>query len=299
MQSASNSTTETYTPQRFTLSQWQLERSAHHKVLNPWVADRLHRANFDVPHPVFDFLFTYYSFPPARLMRWSPGVDGVVEASKLAMLDWSDYFEQHAEGYVLSPAFFPSHRRGYLNWAIRYLTETGERAPFFGCFGLHEWAMLYQTPHPRHTGVPLRVSNKEISAVVDDMQPRCTHYDAFRFFTPAARPLNRQQLTRITTAEHDQPACIHVTMDLYRFAYKIAPFCPSAVIQESFLLAAQARTIDMQASPYDLSEFDLDPIRIETQAGRERYIAKQRELVERSSPLRKKLLKIYLYLASR
>jgi hypothetical protein len=88
-------------------------------------------------------------------------------------------------------------------------------------------------------------------------------------------------------------------MDLYRFAYKIAPFCPSAVIQESFLLAAQARRIDMQASPYDLSEFDLDPIRIETQVGRERYIAKQRELVERSSPLRKKLLEIYLYLASR
>ena len=30
-------------------------------------------------HPVHDFLFTYYSFRPAQLRRWSPGY-GVVLA---------------------------------------------------------------------------------------------------------------------------------------------------------------------------------------------------------------------------
>ena len=38
-------------------------------------------------------------------------------------------------------------RRETLAWLAGLLRSTADRAPFFGCFGLHEWAMVYrQTP---------------------------------------------------------------------------------------------------------------------------------------------------------
>ena len=82
-------------------------------------------------------------------------------------------------------------------------------------------------------------------------------------------------------------------MDLYRFAFKIAPFCSSDLIADAFELAISARELDMRASPYDLSGYGYTPVRIETREGREEYVAGQRELSERSAPIRLKLLEIY------
>jgi hypothetical protein len=153
--------------------------------------------------------------------------------------------------------------------------------------------MLYGTNSPRHEQVPLRLSSHEIDRVVEGAELRCTHYDAFRFFTPAARPMNRTALTRQTTSSFDQRGCIHVTMDLYKFAFKIAPWCPSELIAEAFLLAADARTIDMRASPYDLRAYGFEPIQIESSEGREEYVQEQRRLAERASPIRDRLLIVY------
>jgi hypothetical protein len=88
-------------------------------------------------------------------------------------------------------------------------------------------------------------------------------------------------------------------MDLYRFAHKIAPWCSSELIADSFLMACEARAIDMRASPYDLSQLDMTPIRIETNDGREEYIAEQRQLTEKAMPLRSRLLNVYRYLRER
>lgn len=41
---------------------------------------------------------------------------------------------------------------------------------------------------------------------------------------------------------------------------------------------------------YDLSELDLDPIRIETTAGKQEYAATQRAFAERTAPLRERLI---------
>jgi hypothetical protein len=98
------------------------------------------------------------------------------------------------------------------------------REPSFGCFGLHEWAMVYGSGEVRHAHVPLRLQPAEIAAVVEIQGLRCTHYDAFRFFSPDARPRNRVQLSRADAVAHDQPGCVHANMDLYRFAYTIAPY---------------------------------------------------------------------------
>ena len=243
-------------------------------------------------HPVYDFLFDYYSFRPAYLLRWTPGFGVALAGATRADILWSEFFATDS-GLSLPAEAFPAHRVAYLRWAVEYLDAVRTREASFACLGLHEWAMVYRDPAVRHPYVPLRLSRADIDALVDSQPLRCTHYDAFRFFTPAAVPLNRYPLTRAETAAHDQPGCIHANMDVYRFAYKIAPFCPSAIVGEAFDVARAAREVDMRASPYDLSGYGFTPVRIETRAGREEYVELQRSIADRARPVRERVLGVY------
>jgi hypothetical protein len=81
----------------------------------------------------------------------------------------------------------PEKRRSIVQWLEQFLESTANRAPFFGCHGLHEWAMVYKTDGIRHASQPLRLSPNEVAEVVDSLPVRCSHYDAFRFFTPEPR----------------------------------------------------------------------------------------------------------------
>ncbi len=245
---------------------------------------------------MYDFLFTYYSLRPAHLLRWSPGADVELQGVSKSELDWPLESVQSAGGYSIPSANFPAHRRAYLEWAIRYLTRSGERPASLSCFGLHEWAMVYRAEQPRHTQVPLRLTPQQITEVIEGSELRCTHYDAYRFFTSEAIPRNKNLLSRHNTPDFDQPGCIHVTMDLYKFAHKLAPWCPSELVADTFLLAVTAREIDMRASPYDLSSYGFSPIKIEELSGRSEYIAYQRELSTRAAPLRERLIEVYRYL---
>jgi hypothetical protein len=243
-------------------------------------------------HPVYDFLFEYYSFRPAHLLRWTPGFGVCLDGATRADIAWSE-FVPRGGGLWLPAEAFPAHRESYLRWAVRYLAEVGAREASFACLGLHEWAMLYNDPNVRHPYVPLRMSRAAIDAVVESQPLRCTHFDAFRFFTPSAAPLNRWPLTRAASADYDQPGCIHTNMDLYRFAYKIAPFCPADVLADAFEVARAAREVDMRASPYDLNSYGFAPIEIESRAGREEYIDLQRDLSIRSAPVRARIAAVY------
>ena len=51
-------------------------------------------------------------------------------------------------------------------------------------------------------------------------------------------------------------------------------------------LAADARELDMRASPYDLRDYGFEPIAIETPAGRAEYVRAQQDIAERAAPLR-------------
>lgn len=271
---------------------WQKLHKEHQEILRPYVEDRLHRMAQHQKHPIRDFLFEYYSFRPAHLMRWSPGVNVLLEGAKRKDLSWQQFVET-PEGAILPPESYPENRRPFVIWALDYLEAVARRPPQFGCFGLHEWAMVYKTQDIRHQSTPLRLSSEKISEIVEAEGTRCTHYDAYRFFTEAARPLNRLRLTRDETDQHDQRGCVHVTMDLYRFAFKISPYCPAELLREAFLLAWQARELDMRASPYDLRAYGLQPIPIETRTGREQYIEQQRQLSELGQPIRERLIEVY------
>jgi hypothetical protein len=82
-------------------------------------------------------------------------------------------------------------------------------------------------------------------------------------------------------------------MDLYKYAYKLAPWIPAELVADAFELAWSARELDMRASPYDLTAFGLAPLRIETPDGKDEYTRSQRNLQARAEPIRARLLSLY------
>jgi len=275
-------------------AEWLERRRAHEERVRPWIEPHRRRQARGERHPVEDFLFDYYRFRPAWLARWHPGPDLVLggDAAR-AYLRWPEYRETDG-GVVLDPGAFDPSRRDTLRWLRGLLAHTQERPPQFDCFGLHEWAMVHrQDPADvRHAAWPLRLPPKAIAQIVEAQPLRCTHFDAFRFFTPAARPLNRLQLERATTDQHEQRGCLHANMDLYKWAFKLSPFAPSELVADCFAFAREIRMIDMRASPYDLRALGCAPIAIETPEGRAEYERHQRSFAERGRPLRARLLQL-------
>lgn len=111
-----------------------------------------------------------------------------------------------------------------------------------------------------------------------------------QIFTPNAEPLNNLNPTYETRLQNEQGGCIHANMDLYKWAYKFHPWLGSELIWESFLLSREIRYFDMQASPYDLSDYGLEPICIETPEGRREYTQKQQFFAENARDMRIKLV---------
>jgi hypothetical protein len=269
---------------------WQERAREHRTRVSAWVDPFLGRRSRHARHPVYDFLFEYYSFRPGQLLRWSPGAGVILEGTE--MTDDSGVWESAGRGQRLRA--FPANRLPFIDWAINFLGTTADRAPNFSCFGLHEWAMVYREPAIRHQEVPLRLTRSDLNSFVESQQLSCTHFDAFRFFSERAKPLNAVLLERGLTTEMDQPACVHVNMDLYRFCYKIAPWIESELLADAFALAYSARELDMRASPYDLTKFGFEPIPIETADGRAQYVRLQREISRSAEPIRERVLGAYL-----
>ncbi|HEU4677017.1 MAG TPA: 3-methyladenine DNA glycosylase [Motilibacteraceae bacterium] len=274
--------------QRLSEDAWRARRAAHEARVDAWTGPHLERARRGQKHPVEDFLFTYYSFRPAQLRRWSPGVGVVCEgaAELLGQTGWTAV----DGGAVVGPA--PEGRLRTATWVADLLRATAARPAHLGCLGLHEWAMVYRQPpeQVRHAAVPLRLGAAGTDAVVEALPVRCSHFDAFRFFTDPARPRNALQPTRDSQLALEQPGCLHATMDLYKWAYKLWPWVPSELVADCFALARKVRELDMRASPYDLSEHGYEPVRIETAEGRAEYVATQRSFSERGVGLRARLL---------
>ena len=98
--------------------------------------------------------------------------------------------------------------------------------------------------------------------------------------------------TRETQQELEQPGCLHATMDLYKWAYKLSPAVPGELLADCFALAADVRELDMRASPYDLTGLGWAPVAIETTGGKAEYVAAQRGFTARGAALRVRLLDV-------
>jgi hypothetical protein len=264
-------------------AEWRARAAAHERRVDALLHGHRERRRRGARHPVEDFLFTYYSYRPAQLRRWRPDA-GVHLAGARNPGDPAS---------TVDVAATLARRGETVRWIRDLLAATASRPPQLGCFGLHEWAMLYrETSAPRHESWPLRLAADEVATVVEERGLRCSHFDAYRFFTPPARPLNLLQPSREAQHANEQPGCLHANMDLYKWSYKLAPLVGSETVADCFELARDIRGLDMRASPYDLSDLGYEPVRIETPAGRAAYAAAQREFAERAAPLRARVLAI-------
>lgn len=267
--------------------EWRERVSAHAERVAPWIQPRLERRRRGLSHPVDDFLFDYYSWRPGQLARWHPGAGLLLTGDVTEFRDLRGYRVDDAGAHVDDAAVPVDLVRDIL----RLFEAMDTRTPSLGCFGRHEWAMVYrQSPEEiRHAAWPLRLPPEDIAAVVESTPLRCTHFDAFRFYTSQARPLNVIQPTRETRADLEQPGCLHATMDLYKWCFRAYPAVGSDLTADCFALAREVRAVDMRASPYDFRELGYAPIRIETGEGRAEYVECQRDFAARGGLLRRRL----------
>lgn len=278
--------------------EWRELRDAHEQAVHERTASHLERRSRGEKHPVEDFLFTYYPFKPGKLATWHPGAGTavVVETSAdEAYFNRRWYTRSQHAGHTVAHVDVGAWAadRGQGATFIRQLLEaTVDREASFGCFGLHEWAMVYKqtAQEHRHSHVPLRLSQEETDRVVENHRIQCSHYDAFRFFTPPARPLNTLQPTRQGMRANEQPGCLHAGMDLYKWAMKLEPIVKSATVLDTFDLARAIRTLDMEASPYDVRAWGYGVVAIETAQGKAEYMRRQEEFSRQAQALRRRLI---------
>ena len=271
-------------------AEWHDLASAHYLAVDPWIQPRLSRRAQQEKHPVDDFLFEYYPISPAKLRTWHPGFGFELQATEE---DYELFNHRHysfAEGRVtLRGEWLDESHEKFLN--IRnFLAATAARPARTGCFGLHEWAMVLGQNNVRHDAWPLRLNQDDIRRTIDEQGLRCTHFDAFRFFTDEARPLNPIQLTRDDQFGIEQPGCLHANMDLYKHAFTLAPVIGSNLVRDAFALAKDIREVDMQVAPYDLSPLGVSPIAVETEAGRAEFVRRQNEFSVRATAIREALI---------
>ncbi|GGG10881.1 hypothetical protein GCM10007304_26210 [Rhodococcoides trifolii] len=273
--------------------EWTTRRSAHREHVDALVGAYAEGRRHGRSHPVLDFLFTYYNLKPGLLRRWSPGFGTVLTGAGADDFVGSTGFEvdrSFEQSAVRVSDEFLVRRRSTLEFVEHLTRVTAAREPVLRCFGLHEWAMVYRgDPASVRHDVPLRLGPAATDRVVESAQLGCTHYDAFRFFTPEAAPLNARVLARADQLRLEQPGCLHANMDLYKWCTKLAPLVPSDLVLRCFELALRARELDMRASPYDLRDLGYTPVEIETAAGRAEYVRAQATVSAEAAPLREEV----------
>jgi hypothetical protein len=278
---------------RLDAEQWTARANDYAVRVEAFVAPHLERTQAGEPHPVWDFLFSYYSLRPRQLRCWHPGY-GVLLAGGEAIRRYRDRrgYTVEASGVAVGDAYLRS-RLDTISFVARLLRATARRPAQLNCFGLHEWAMVYRSGAVRHDRVPLRLGTAGTDTVVEAEIAgplRCSHFDAFRFFSAEAAPRNAGSPSRSTQQDWEQPGCLHANMDLYKWSYKLSPLIDSELLLDCLELAAAAREIDMRASPYDLRNYGYTPIAVEDAAGRAEYVRCQKVIASAATPLRAALL---------
>ncbi|MFS0703329.1 3-methyladenine DNA glycosylase [Cellulomonas sp. 179-A 9B4 NHS] len=281
---------------------WRPRADAHAARADALTAGHRERRSRHERHAIEDFLYEYYPTRPAQLRRWHPGAgtalapDAVGPAPQGA---WR-WYRTGADGTVtLDVPAFLADRGEAVQFVAGLVGATASRPAATGCFGLHEWAMVYREADDEHRHpLPLRLGRDGTDAVVEAHRIRCTHVDAFRFFTPAAVPRNTLQPTRATQVALEQPGCLHANMDCFKWALKLGPAVPGTLLLDCFDLAREIRIVDMRASPYDVTPYALTPIAIETAAGKREYVELQQTFANRANGLRHRILEVCAVLAT-
>ena len=237
--------------------------------LAPYVEPHLARRRAGETHPVHDFLFTYYSFSPAKLLDWQPGWPESGSAELLAK------------------------RRALVASTLELLRATAARTPrrsaASGCTSGRWCTGADETRHP----VPLRLGAAGTDEVVESHRIACSHFDAFRFFTPSARaaqhaPARPRRPVGVRAA--GLPARHHGPLQARLPALAAGRLRPRGRLLRARLGRARPSTCAPRRTTSPTSA--LEPIRIETPEGKQEYAARQRAFAERAAPLRERLITV-------
>ena len=282
---------------------WEPRAAAHAARADALTAVWREARDRGAKHAIEDFLFTYYPTRVSHLRRWHPG-PGAVLADAAEHAGWRWYREvalrgddggAGGTGATLDVDAFVADRGDTVRYVRALVSATAGRPGTFGCFGLHEWAMVYRdraAERDHRHPLPLRLGHDGTDAVVESHRIGCSHFDAYRFFTPEAADRNQLRPTRERQPAMEQPGCLHAGMDLYKWALKLGPAAPGDLLLDAFELARDIRYTDMAAAPYDVSSYGVEAVAIETPEGKAEYVRRQRGFAERGQELRARLVAV-------
>ena len=249
-------------------------------------------AGCGVAHPVEDFLFTYYSYRPASLRRWHPGLG--VELDRRA----SRAFERrrglrslHAGRRDARPGA-DVRRTGRIRsrWIRRPARAPPPRAPpdarhASACTN-GPWSTARPADEVRHAAYPLRLGAAGNRRGGGDA-PHHAAATSTRFASSPsrARPLNVLQPTRESPA---RPRATRLPARRRWTSTSGPTSCARSRHRSWWPTAsrwpARFRVVDMRAAPYDLQlSLGVEPIRIETPEGKGAYVTAQRSFATAST----------------
>ena len=200
-----------------TADAWHAREEAHQQRVRRYADPYLARRSAGRKHPVEDFLFTYYTQKPGQLLRWHPGAGVVLTGEGAAARSGWKHYRTLDDGELAAVGLpsgtvavtfdrsaFLADRHEAVAFAGIILRGTAARPAQFGCFGLHEWAMVYRQDKfdLRHEYLQLRLGSAGTDKVVEDNRIRCSHFDAFRFYTPDAMRAQRADAEPRKPAAH-------------------------------------------------------------------------------------------------
>ncbi|MBL4574556.1 MAG: hypothetical protein JKY51_00460, partial [Opitutaceae bacterium] len=123
---------------RITLYQpeWIAREQQHILLIDEWVKPHQKRASIHEKHPVYDFLFDYYSFRPSLLRRWQPGIGIFLAGSQAEKFLARKGYLKTANGITLNPDLRTPKRLRTIQWIGDCLRNCHRRPPQFACYGL-------------------------------------------------------------------------------------------------------------------------------------------------------------------
>ena len=165
-------------------AEWERRAAAHAARVDTLVAPHLARRATGAAHPVHDFLFTYYFRPGACAAGTRGRGTGLLDAAG----------PRPREGVRRrgGQAAHVASQRPLVESRDRLLSATATRPAHLGCFGMHEWAMVYRTPEGeiRHSAWPLRLARGHGSGSSSRTGVRCCALRRVPVLHAPARPLN-------------------------------------------------------------------------------------------------------------
>ena len=196
--------------------EWSRLENRYQSQINPWLDAYRTRRKRGQSHPVHDFLFEYYQFNRRSVSNWHPPLGVYLIGQAAGRFLQNKYFTANEHGVFLDPSLITDKVLSRVHWIKRLMEAAQSRNSQINCYGLHEWAMVYKTDEIRHQSTPLRLSTKKIAQTVESSTLRCTHYDAYRFFTDSAQPRNVLALDSEQRKQNEQFGCVHFNMDLFK-----------------------------------------------------------------------------------